>query len=129
MTDQLAAGLTLAGLLVGLIGAAYGVWRHYRPSVKRAGAALDAIIGKEAVKDRAGNLIEPARPGLVHRTTTLEQAVATLINQDARIKHLETDHGARIKALEDVRLDRLITQAESAQMWRAVADKAVEDIE
>lgn len=130
MTDQLAAGLTLAGLLVGLIGAVYGTWRHYRPSVKRAGAALDAIIGTEAVTDRSGKEIEPAKPGLVHRTRTLEQTLSTLVDQDVRLKHLEDGHARndlRLKALEDARVERLITQAESAHMWRAVADKDVED--
>lgn len=130
MSDQLAAGLTLAGLTVGLIGAVYGAWRHYRPSVKRAGAALDAIIGKEATLDRAGNLIEPSQPGLVHRVATVEEAVVELrhvtalyIETQKRIDH----HDLRLKALEDARVERLITQAESAHMWRAVADKDIED--
>lgn len=132
MTDQLAVGLTLAGIVVGLISAAYGAWRHYRPSVKRAGAALDAIIGTEAVTDRSGKEIEPAKPGLVHRTRTLEQTLATLVDQDVRLKHLEDGHSridARVKALEDNRVERLINQAESAHMWRAVADSAAPGVE
>lgn len=121
--------LPAAGVAVGILGAAYGTWRRFRPSVRRATAAIDALVGKEAVTDRSGKEIEPAQPGLVHRTTTLEQAVATLVNQDERIKHLENDHGARLKALEDARVERLVNQAESAHMWRAVADNAVNDID
>lgn len=131
MTDT-AAALSLAAVVVGLIGAGYGAWRHYRPSARRASAALDAIIGKEAVTDRAGNLIEPAQPGLVHRVATVEEAVVELrhvtalyIETQKRIDHQDI----RIKALEDARIERLVTQAESAQMWRAVADKDIEDSE
>ena len=128
MSDAALTALTIVSLTLGVLGAMYGLWRRVRPVVRRLGAGLDALVGREAVTDRAGREIEPAQPGLVHRTTTLEQAVATLVDQDARIKHIEDDHGARIQKLEDARLDRLITQAESAQAWRAIAENAIDDL-
>jgi hypothetical protein len=113
-----------------LIGACYATWRRFRPGMRRAGAALDAIIGKEAVTDRSGQLIEPAQPGLVHRVATVEEAVVEfrhMVGLLTETQHTLTEHGARIKALEDARVERLVTQAESAHMWRAVADNAVTD--
>jgi hypothetical protein len=124
--------VAIAGVVVGLIGAAYGAWRRFRPGVKRASAALDAIIGKEAVTDRSGQVMEPSQPGLVHRVATVEEAVVEfrhMVGLLTETQHTLTDHGARLKALEDARVERLVSQAESAHMWRAVADNAISDAE
>lgn len=119
--------------ILGIAGLVVGWWRGWWESPRRREtrardkAVAEAILGEPEVHDLAGKVIMPAKPGLVSRTSTLELAVSTLIDQDARIKHLETDHGARLKALEDARVERLVTQAESAHMWRAVADNAATD--
>lgn len=123
-------GVTLILGLIGVVGAAYATWRRFRPGVRRASAALDAIIGKEAVVDRSGKVMEPSQPGLVHRVATVEEAVVEIRHVVAlwnETQHTLNDHANRIKALEDARVDRLIAQAESAHMWRAVADNAASD--
>jgi hypothetical protein len=118
--------------ILGIVGLFVGWWRGWWESPRRREArardkaVAEAILGEPAVHDLAGKIIAPAQPGLVARTSTLEQAVSTLVDQDARIKYLETNHGARIKALEDARVERLVSQAESAHMWRAVADNAAD---
>lgn len=122
--------VTIAAAVVMILGGCYGAYRRFRPSVRRGSAAIDALVGREAVTDRSGNVIEAAQPGLVHRVATVEEAVVEIRHVVAlwtETQHTLTDHGARIKALEDSRLEKLITRAESAQMWRAVADQALED--
>lgn len=130
MTDAATNALTLAVLAFGLIGAAYGTWRRVRPGARRAAAALDAIIGKEAVTDRSGQVLEPAQPGLTHRVATVEEAVVEfrhMVGLLTETQHAITSLDARVKSLEDGRIEKVIAQAESAQMWRAVADNAITD--
>jgi hypothetical protein len=122
--------LTVVGLTLTALGAVYGVWRRLRPAVRRGTAAVDALVGREAIKDRSGNVLEPAQPGLVHRVATVEEAVVEFRHVVAlwtETQHTLTDHAHRIKNLEDARVERLVTQAESAHMWRAVADNNVID--
>lgn len=107
--------LALVAAIVGLVVGLITIWVFVRPSAKRASAVADAILGEEAVQDRSGNIIAPERPGLVARTTTLEAAVATLVNQDARLAALEAAkvaHESRITVLEDARVERLVEKAE-----------------
>jgi hypothetical protein len=122
--------LPAAGVAVGIVGAAYGTWRRFRPGVRRATAAIDALVGKEAVTDRSGNVIEAAQPGLVHRVATVEEAVVEIrhvVELWTETQRRLDQHDGRIKALEDARVERLVSQAESAHMWRAVADNAAND--
>jgi hypothetical protein len=130
VSDTTLTMLTIIGLAFGIVGATYGAWRRFRPGIRRASSALDAIIGKEAVTDRSGQVIEPGQPGLVHRVATVEEAVVEIRHVVAlwtETQHTLTEHASRIKALEDSRIDRLVAQAESAHMWRAVADNAITD--
>lgn len=130
MSEDALRILAAVGILVGIIGAAYGTWRRFRPGAERVSAAIDAVIGKAAVIDRGGQVMEPAQPGLVHRVTTVEEAVVEFRHMVGLLT--ETQHAlgildTRVKALEDSRIEKLIGQAESAQMWRAVADNAIND--
>lgn len=121
MRDQ----ITFAGALVAVAVGLISVWLWVRPGMQRSAAVADAILGEQEVTDRAGKVIAPARPGLVSRTATLEQAVATLVNQDARLAALEltvAGHETRLLATERHALERIVTKAESAEMWRAVAN-------
>ena len=129
MSDA-AATLTIIALAFGLIGAAYATWRRFHPAVQRASAALDAIIGKPAITDRGGQIMEPAQPGLVHRVATVEEAVVEfrhMVGLLTETQHAITNLDSRVKSLEDGRLEKLVSHAEAAQMWRAVADNAVND--
>lgn len=133
--DPLGAAVAIAAL----IAAAYGAWRKFRPSVRRASAALDAIVGKEAVIDRSGKVMESAQPGLVHRVATVEEAVVEfrhmvglLTETQKRIAHMES----RVQALEDSRVEKIVTAAEraataatSAEMLRLVHERDTVDVE
>jgi hypothetical protein len=131
MTDVPTA-VTTVGATLAALGVIYGGWRRIRPVMRRGTAAVDALVGKEAVTDRSGQVLEPSQPGLVHRVATVEEAVVEfrhMVGLLTETQHTLTEHGARIKALEDARVERLVTQAESAHMWRAVADNAITDPE
>ena len=68
--------LILAGAVFALAVSGITIWLFIRPHVRRAGAVADAILGEEAVTDRGGREIQPARPGLVSRVGTVEQTLA-----------------------------------------------------
>lgn len=122
---------TLGILGIGVI--LWGIWRS--KARQRLSAALDALIGREEVTDRSGKVIAPAQPGAMHRLETMEAAVTTLAevvtDQRATRAEVTTLRGEvsalhqRVGVLEDARAERIITQAESAHMWRAVADNNV----
>lgn len=119
----------VAGVL-GIVSAVFAVWRAVQPTVRRGDAAFDAILGEPEVLDRAGKVLRSAQPGLVARTATLELAVATLVDQETRIasaEHILKIHEARLAGLEQAGVERIVTKAESAQMWRAVADRDVDE--
>lgn len=106
-------------------GGILGWWRATKPGRERSAAVADAILGSPPVHDRAGGIIKEGEPGLVDRTTTLEKAVALLVNQDARLTHIE----GRVDRLEVAEEARREIGQESAAMWRAVANKDVIDVE
>lgn len=91
----------------------------------RNAAVADAILGEEAVNDLAGEEITPKRPGLVARTATLEKAIATLVNQNTRITHVEE----RVDRLEIAEKARSEVRQEATAMWQAVANKDVIDVD
>lgn len=127
--DWLLGILGIAAILVGW-GRGWLESPKRRTEREQNKAVADAILGEAAVKDRNDNVITPGQPGLVHRVTTVEEAVVEfrhMVGLLTETQHTLSDHGARIKALEDARVERLVTQAESAHMWRAVADNAAAD--
>lgn len=114
--------------MLGIAGVLVGGWRS--KSRKRIGAALDALVGREEVTDRSGKVIMPAQPGAMHRLETMEAAVTTLAEVVTDQHELRAEVAGlknRVGILEDARAERLVTQVESAHMWRAVADNAVTD--
>lgn len=126
--DPLALAAT--GTLV-LVGVGIGAFFRFGPG-KTLGALADAILGEPAVHDRAGREIEPASPGLVARTKTLEEAVALLVDQDARIAKLEhgqLQHDAAIAALIATTFEKGAESALKAEEMRQadVVDAEVEE--
>jgi hypothetical protein len=124
----LGALVSIVSLLVGGIT----IWLFARPGVRRVRAAADAILGEEGVRDRSGEVIDPPRPGLVHQLADVDRRVGTVEEAVVEFRHVvglltETQKRIdllehRLKAVEDSRLERLVNRAESAYMWRAVAD-------
>ena len=142
---QLLVYIGIAGGVVAIVGGG-GIlgwlWRT-QPERERNRAANDAIIGKAQVTDRAGTVMSPAQPGLVHlqqenakalvqaseRLTRLEQLVETLAQVDGRLGGLEQ----RVTLLEESNIKDVITAAEraatavaSAEMLRMMRDPATD---
>lgn len=123
--------------ILGITGILIGGWRS--KARQRLSAGLDALIGREEVTDRSGKVITPAQPGAMHRLETMEAAVTTLAEvitdqheMRAEVSTLNREVSTlnrRVGVLEDARAERLVTQVESAHMWRAVADRDVIDDE
>lgn len=130
MSDaQQAIGLAVAACTLLIIFG--GWWRWVRPRYKgakdQAVSIRDAIIGRPAIKDSiTGREISPKLPGIGERVDTLELVVLrvsdqsrTLAEHDAR----HAEHEQRLTALEDARVERVVSQAESAAMWTAVVQE------
>ena len=108
-----------------VLGALAVLWKAIQRARKRAKdvsgdvvAVRDSILGRPAVVDSiTGKELAPALPGIGQRMDTVERALVALADQHTAIE----DHETRIKALEDARVERVVTQAESAAMWHAVA--------
>lgn len=126
----LLAACTLAGLVLGW----YFKFRpHWRKFWDRVNGGLDAITGREAFLDHAtGKEVEEVLP-MTTRLAKVEDAVVLLTEQQAQMTEIQTtvnqilgllsEHGSRLKSLEDGRLERIVTKAEAAQMFRMVADE------
>lgn len=134
--ENILAALGVAGAIVTILGGGgvLGWWWRKQPERERDrernAAVADAILGEPEVTDRSGEVIQPARPGLVHRVGTVEEAVikmgdlAALITE--ALRRIDTVD-ARVQVLERATVERLLTKAESAAMWKAVADRDVID--
>jgi len=133
-TDDWAA---VAGTASVLVAAAIGFRRRVIPWWRRVSGKFDAItetlVGREAIHDAAtGKELVPAQPGLGVRIATLEEGFSELAKQSHRMDTLERQmmqqgeqlqlHATEIAALKRAETERIVTRAESAQMWRAVAD-------
>jgi len=120
-----------ASAVLALVGIGIGAFFRFGPG-KVLGAVADAILGSPVIKDRRGEVIDQGSPGLVHRVAQVEEAVVEFRHMVGLLtetqKHLANlDH--RVSTLEEARVERLVTQVESAHMWRAVADKDVIEAE
>lgn len=111
------------GGILGLLGSAITVWVFIRPAVRRSRAVADAILGEEAVKDRAGREIQPSRPGLVSRVGSVEHTLALLVETNARLD----DHEGRIKTLELSAVERIVMHAENAAVLGLVGEEIREN--
>lgn len=118
---------------IGIGSAVVAVWFYFRPGMRRASAVADAILGEAEETDRSGNLVAPARPGLVHRVATVEDAVKTLAEAVAaqtalndRVSRMETQvlaNTENIATIMAATAERIVTKAEAAAMWQAVANR------
>lgn len=138
--------MTNAQILIGLIGALLGVavsalalWANVRPSLRRNSAVADAILGEEAVVDRSGQMIQPARPGLVHRVGTVEEAVLEFrraLTAYTELRGLYDSLERRVAVVENthvkdiiVAAERAATAAASAELLRMAGNRDVLDTE
>lgn len=130
--------------VVSLLAGGIGIWVFARPGVRRVRGAADAILGEEEVRDRAGNLITPARPGLVHLQRENAERIGRVEEAIIEFKHLTgimTEFSGRldrfehrVTALEDQRVKDIVTAAERAataasatEALRLIRDRDTED--
>lgn len=121
-STELALGL--GGLLVMVAGGlrwARPKWRQFKND---ALGARDALVGREAIIDRAsGREVAPAIPGIGHRMATVEQVLVTLVDNEHRLSAAEdaiSSLRADVTRLDAAYVERIVTKAESASAWRAV---------
>lgn len=86
-------------LALGVIGQLRGWWESPRRKEERAKVEEDrklnqamaaALLGRAEIRDNAGGILVPKELGLVAKVDELDRTVATIVNQDTRIKALET---------------------------------------
>lgn len=124
--------MTIASLvgIVALIGAiaAFVRWGlpRYRKARSTGRKVVATLVGTEEVRDPITNqLIRPAQPGVGVQVSDLRLAVTKLVEQQAHTEALQGqfhDLDRRVTNLEEARAERFVAQAESAEMWRAVAN-------
>ena len=87
-------------------------------------------MGRDAYIDPASGKEVEALPPLTTRVAHVEAAVVEFrhmvgLYTETQKRLDRLDH--RVTALEDARVERIVSQAESAHMWRAVADSELDD--
>lgn len=129
--DALQIALTATTLAAVWIGWAKIVGPRLRRGWDRVVGTFQAIAGRDAIIDKvSGKEVSPAVPPLGEQLSTINDTMSKLVaviesNHDAHVRL--DNHEGRISELEAARLERLVSQAESAHMWRAVADNAAND--
>lgn len=126
--------LTLALGIIALLSALAGFWvKWLRPKVRRASAEItevrDNILGRPAiVNEITKKEVAPAVPSLGAQIAGLGEAVRELTKSHARLDNLETrvdkveGYEVRIIKLEEASIERIVTRAESAAGWTAMAE-------
>ena len=116
----------LATLIAGI--AAFIRWGlpKYRAARRTTRKVVATLVGTEEVRDPITNqLVRPAQPGVGVQVSDLRLAVTKLVEQQANTEALQGqvhDLDKRVSELEAARAERVVTQIESAEMWRAVAN-------
>lgn len=125
-TDAL-VGLVISVCVLGgiLVGWAKWLRPRYRRNRDRFVSAMDSLVGRDAVYDSiTGKEIAPALPGMGVRMAQQEQQMQVLTDAVAKIAESHErldDHERRLHKLEVAAVERVVTRAESAEAWRAIA--------
>lgn len=132
LSKALIGVMTLGAMMFGFFRWVHPGWRTLMSDAR---AGRDALVGRDAVYDSiTGKELSPALPGIGVRQDRTETAVALLTDAvaqlarttlrlddlDLRVRHIEDDHGSRLRVLEEAHVERVITRAESAAAWQAV---------
>ena len=125
MLDSTAAVIGLVAVIVGVIAGGGALFATLRRQARTMAAMADALLGHEEARDRSGTVFQEAQPGLAARMKGMDEKLDTIIKLelDSRVTTLEEAQAnltGRVSVLEDARVERVVTQAESAAHWRAV---------
>lgn len=121
---------TATGTLL-LVGLGIGAFFRFGPG-KILGALADAMLGSPPIRDRRNEIIDPGKPGLVHRVDQVEEAVVEfrhLVGLLTETQHTLARHDAAINALIAGSLERAATAMSSAEMLRLVNERDTLDAE
>lgn len=134
--DPWSSRIVLTGAAVAvLLGFLRWVLPRFRRVKAKVGGVSDAILGREAILDRAtGKELVPAQPGIGVRLASQEQnmelltiTVTKLVDQQRAVQALTSvvdGHGDRITVLEDAAAERIVSKVETAHMFQAM-DSAI----
>lgn len=131
--DALQVALTCCTLLAFWIGWAKVARPRVRDRWNRILGFFQAIAGRDPIVDKAsGKEISPAVPPLGERLASIDDTMLRLVtviesNQDAH-KRID-NHELRIGTLETREEERREIRAESTEIWRAVANHDIIDVE
>lgn len=129
--DRLAAIYTLCGLLalwVGWLKVARPKWRRFRD---RVSGTLDSIAGREPIVDKSsGRELAPRMPPIGEHLANINDR----LNQLSDVRGTLDNHEGRLQALEDSRVEKIVSAAEraataasSAEMLRLVSEHGTVD--
>lgn len=113
---------------IAILGALVTFTRWARPRWRSLTQTLvairDTFLGRDAIRDSiTGREIEPAQPSMGIRLANVETGLTELVRQDARLTHVEGEIDNLkddVASLKDARIERVVTQAESAAMLNMV---------
>lgn len=125
MLDSATSVIAFVGLAVGAAISLGALYATLRRQARTMAAMADALLGHEEARDRSGTVFQEAQPGLAARMKGMDEKLDTIIKLelDSRVSTLEEGQAnlvGRVSVLEDARVERVVTQAESAAHWRAV---------
>lgn len=112
------------------------LWPRMRAKRERERAKDFAILGGPIRDPLSGKVLAVQPPlgqwmsGIKDDISNLSTIVARQAEQNDRISANTADVSelkVRVKTLEEDRTERIVTRAESAQMWRAVAENTIDD--
>ena len=133
--DGLSAAVTLTLGLVALVTAVAGWVRWARPRMQQRErdriAQRDALIGRPPVYDSITRKeISPALPGIGQRMASMESVVSDLVRSNLRHEAHELQlqshadqlatHEREIADLQQARVERVVTKAESIAAYKAM---------
>lgn len=123
------SGLSLpdgVGVVLGvctLLALWVGWAKKFRPKWRRFWARVDAFLdtfnGRDEFVDEVTGRNVPAVPALGSRLGNIEKTLTQLVEHRSDIDDLQT----RVGVLERAAMERIANKAESAQMFRMIADE------
>ncbi len=123
--DALQYVVTFGGAVAVVLGWWKVVWPRLRSFTRKANSALDTLVGSDAITDpQTGRELRPAQPGAGVRLANVESALVQIgaaVTELSEIRNELVDHHRRIERLEASAIERIVTKAESASAWQAVA--------
>lgn len=134
MLDNTQTVVAITGSGIAILAALGGWLKYIRPKLKKktnaVWGAVETLAGRDAIVNRAtGRVMVPAVPGIGIRMENLEtktDELTSVVKSLAKTHAVLDNHEQRIQRLEEAAVERVVTKAESAAAWRAIASIAHE---